>query len=165
MIPCSFKSLGEMMMMIVNNVLMNLSIIQNTILEIRKSQGAMHFVESSLWNVVHGRVWTNVGPNIGECMVSIINVNNGIKEPICGYQTCNTNQTIDIWWACQGEGILYTWLITWVNTILNHIDTRVILPTHEVLAMYIDLNGVETNILSNTHTHIHTCEKNMKSSV
>ena len=31
---------------------------------------------------------------IGECMVSIININNVIKEPIQGYQNCNTNQIL-----------------------------------------------------------------------
>ena len=30
--------------------------------------------------------------HIGECIVSIININNAIKEPICGYQFYNTNQ-------------------------------------------------------------------------
>jgi serine/threonine protein kinase len=25
---------------------------------------------------------------IGECIVSIININNGLKEPTCGYQNC-----------------------------------------------------------------------------
>ena len=31
-------------------------------------------------------IQTNVGPNICKCMVSIINNNNDIKVPTCGYQ-------------------------------------------------------------------------------
>ena len=31
---------------------------------------------------------------IGECIVSIININNAIKEPICGYQDYKTNQIV-----------------------------------------------------------------------
>jgi hypothetical protein len=31
---------------------------------------------------------------IGECMVSIVNSNEGIKEPIHGYQNCNTTQIL-----------------------------------------------------------------------
>lgn len=29
---------------------------------------------------------------IGECMESIIGINNGSEEPTHGYQNCNTNQ-------------------------------------------------------------------------
>ena len=32
--------------------------------------------------------------NIGECMVSIINISNGIKEPTCGHQNCDTEQML-----------------------------------------------------------------------
>ena len=32
-----------------------------------------------------------LGHYIGGCMVSISNINNGIKEPTHGYQICNTN--------------------------------------------------------------------------
>ena len=31
---------------------------------------------------------------IGECMVSLININSGIKEPTHGYQICNTTQIL-----------------------------------------------------------------------
>ena len=31
---------------------------------------------------------------IGECMVSLININSGIKEPTYGYQICNTTQML-----------------------------------------------------------------------
>ena len=41
---------------------------------------------------VNGRVLTNVGRYIGESMVSIINIFDGIKEPIHGYQDCNTSK-------------------------------------------------------------------------
>ena len=42
---------------------------------------------------------------IGEFMVLIININNGIKEPTGGHQNCNISQFIDIWWVSQGERI------------------------------------------------------------
>jgi hypothetical protein len=33
----------------------------------------------------------------GTCMVSIININNGFKEPTHGYQNYNTGQILNIW--------------------------------------------------------------------
>ena len=41
---------------------------------------------------VYGGVLTNVGRYIGESMVSVFNINNGIKEPTRGYQDCNTSE-------------------------------------------------------------------------
>jgi hypothetical protein len=38
---------------------------------------------------------------------------------------------------------LYIRVIICVNSILNHIDSRAILPGMKVLAWYIDLNGIE----------------------
>ena len=32
--------------------------------------------------------------HIGECLVSIVNINNNIKKPTRGYQMCNTNQML-----------------------------------------------------------------------
>jgi hypothetical protein len=43
---------------------------------------------------VNGGVLTNVGQYIGESMVSIFNINNGIKEPTCGYQDCYTSEIL-----------------------------------------------------------------------
>ena len=37
-------------------------------------------------------VFTNVGLEISECMVSLTNINNVIKKPTCGYQNCDTSQ-------------------------------------------------------------------------
>ena len=31
---------------------------------------------------------------ISECTVAITNINNGIKEPMCGYQNCDTSRTL-----------------------------------------------------------------------
>jgi hypothetical protein len=31
---------------------------------------------------------------IDDCMLSIINIINGIKEPTCGYHNCNTSQML-----------------------------------------------------------------------
>ena len=34
---------------------------------------------------------------------------------------------IGIWWVCQGERIfLYLRVIVWVNTMLNHVDAKVV---------------------------------------
>ena len=47
--------------------------------------------------------WTGY---ICEGMVSIININNGVKEPIHRYQNRNTSQILIFgWWICQGERI------------------------------------------------------------
>ena len=35
------------------------------------------------------------------------------------------------------------WVIIWVNTILNHIDTRAILPRYEGSIMVYNPNGIE----------------------
>jgi hypothetical protein len=43
---------------------------------------------------------------IGECMVSIININNGFKETTHGYQNCSTNQILIF--HSYVERILYT---------------------------------------------------------
>ena len=43
---------------------------------------------------------------IGECMESIIGINNGSKEPTHGYQNCNTNQ-ISIF-GSRWENLHYT---------------------------------------------------------
>ena len=61
-------------------------------------------------------------------MVSSININNGIKEPTRGYQNCNIS-LIDGYVKVRES--LYTRVIIWVITILNHIDTRKIVHTYE----------------------------------
>ena len=81
---------------------------------------------------------------IGECLVLIININNGIKEPTCGHQYCNTSQFIDIWWTCQGERIF-------VYPSYNPFSTILILAQSylglKVLAWYIymDTNSIKNN--------------------
>ena len=64
-------------------------------------------------------------------MVSIININNGIEEPTCGYQTCNTSQILIFGGYVKVRESLYARVIVWVNTILNRIDTRVDTPRYE----------------------------------
>ena len=44
----------------------------------------------------------------GGCMISIININNGIKEPTQGYQNCNTNQITIFGWYVRVREYLYT---------------------------------------------------------
>ena len=59
---------------------------------------------------------------MGECMVSIINNNNGIKEPTHGYHNCNTNQILILDGYVKVRESLDIRVIIWVDTILNHID-------------------------------------------
>ena len=60
---------------------------------------------------------------IGECMVIIININDGIKEYACGCQNSNMNQILIFDGYDKGERIFIFWVILWVKTILDHIDT------------------------------------------
>ena len=66
-------------------------------------------------------------------MVSIINFNHGIKEPTHGYQNSNTSQILIFGEYVKVRESLYTQVIIWVDNIMNHIDTRVILPRYEGL--------------------------------
>ena len=52
----------------------------------------------------------------------------GIKEPNYGYQICKTNQILICGGYVKVRESLYTWLIIWVNTIPNYIDTLMIFP-------------------------------------
>ena len=62
---------------------------------------------------------------MGERMVSITNINIGIKESTHGYQNCNICQIlISGGYLKMRESLL---LSDYLN-ILNHIDTRAILP-------------------------------------
>ena len=61
---------------------------------------------------------------IGECMVSIINIKNGIKELTRRYQNCNTSQILLFGGYVKVRESLYTRASIWVTTILSHIDSR-----------------------------------------
>lgn len=82
---------------------------------------------------------------IHQCWTSIYN---GVKEPTCEYQSFISNQMLILGgyvWVWQS---LYVRLIIWVNTKLNRIDTRVILPRYESSSWYIEQNDMENK---NTH--------------
>ena len=64
-------------------------------------------------------------------MVSVININNRIKEPTHGYQKCNTSQKLILRGILRVRESLNTRVIIWINSILNHIDTRVESLRHE----------------------------------
>ena len=68
-------------------------------------------------------------------MVSIININDGIKELTCGNQSRTMSQNIEIWWVCLAEIIFVYPSYYFVNTILNHINIRVLLTRHESACM------------------------------
>ena len=64
-------------------------------------------------------------------MISIININNGIKKPTHRYQNCKTNQILVFGRYLKAREYLYAWVVIWVNTILDHIDTEAILLKYE----------------------------------
>jgi len=45
---------------------------------------------------------------ICECMVSVININNGVIEPIGRYRNCNVNQTLKFGAYVKVREFLYT---------------------------------------------------------
>ena len=57
-------------------------------------------------------------------------INNGIKTPTHGYQSCNTSYLLISGGYVKVRESLSTRVIIWVNTILNHFDTRTILPRY-----------------------------------
>ena len=68
---------------------------------------------------------------IGECLASIININNGIEEPTHGYQHCNTSQILIFGGYVKVRERLFTRVIVWVDTTVNHIDTWASSPRYE----------------------------------
>ena len=76
---------------------------------------------------------------IGECTVSIININNGIKDPTCGYQNCNTSQILIF--SGQDKRIF-----VYPSYYLGQYHSK---PYYgmKVLALYVDLKGIK-----NTYT-------------
>ena len=59
----------------------------------------------------------------------------GIKELTYGYQNCNTNHILIFDGYVKVRGSSYSKGITWINIILNHIDTRVTFPRYECFCM------------------------------
>ena len=64
-------------------------------------------------------------------MVSIINITYGIKEPTHGCKKCINSQMLIFGGYLKVGKSLCPWVITWVNTILNHIDARATLPRYD----------------------------------
>lgn len=56
---------------------------------------------------------------MSDCMVSIININNGIREPTCGDQNYNTSQKLIFGGYGEVRVSLHTQFIIWVNIILK----------------------------------------------
>ena len=80
---------------------------------------------------------------IVECMVSIININNGIKEPTRGIQNCSTSQIMIFGGYVKVQKSLSTRVIIRVDIILNFIILGRFYLGIKVLACYIDVNGIE----------------------
>ena len=70
---------------------------------------------------------------LGECMMSVIKINNNITDPTCEsrYQYCNVEENSVFDGCVKARESLYTQVIIWVNTSLNHFNTRTILPRYE----------------------------------
>jgi hypothetical protein len=64
-------------------------------------------------------------------MVSMINTNNGITDSTLGYQNCSASQILIFGAYVKVRESLYTRDIIWINTTLDHIDTRGVLPRYE----------------------------------
>ena len=64
-------------------------------------------------------------------MLLRININNGIKEPT----HCNTSQIHMFCGYVKVRESFYTQLISCVNTVPNHSDTKLILPRYECSCM------------------------------
>jgi hypothetical protein len=64
-------------------------------------------------------------------MVSVFKIISGITEPNREYQNCNTSEVFIFGGYVKVREALYTQVIIWGNSILNHIGTRAILPGYE----------------------------------
>lgn len=93
-----------------------------------------------------------LGRYISECMVSVININNEIKEPTHGYKNCDTSQTLTFGGNVKARKSFYTQVNIWVRTIPNHIDARTVLRRYEGSCMeyrpecYREQNHCQTQI-------------------
>ena len=67
--------------------------------------------------------------------VSIININNGIKEPTHEYPNYNTSQILIYGGYVKMRESLYTQVVIWISTILNHFDTRTNMPRYQDFCM------------------------------
>lgn len=75
-------------------------------------------------------------------MVSIINIKNGVKEPIHGHQIRNSNQIlIFVGYVQVRDHSIPEWLF-WIDAILDPMDTREILPSLKFLTWHIGPNGI-----------------------
>ena len=90
---------------------------------------------------------------IVECMVSIININNGIKEPTCEYQSCNASQVFHNGWVSKGESIFVN-LSYYLGQDLFYVGLK-------VLAWYIDPNDIGSKNIHKCPVHP-TGIKNMR---
>ena len=94
-----------------------------------------------------------------KCMVSIININIGIKESTHGYQNYNTIQTLIFGGYVKVRGSLYIHVIGWVNPFQTILILGSFRLSVKVLAWYIDPNGIK-NIDVINHPYPTNKEKN-----
>lgn len=96
---------------------------------------------------------SNVVWYIGECMVSLININYGIKEPTHGYHNCNPNR---IFIFGEYFKVRKSWkpkLLFWSIQSLTKLILQRFYQGIKVLTRGIDLNGIRNkNTLKQTYT-------------
>lgn len=98
------------------------------------------------------------------CMISLINTNYGIIEFTCEYQIRSTNQILIFGGYVEVKVSVYPQVFSWINTILDYIDTRIILSRYEGFCM-ICRPKQERKKSSHQNTHTHRYQKNVKSSL
>ena len=98
-------------------------------------------------------------------MVSIINTNNGIKEPIRRYQNYNISQILIFDGYVKVKESLNVQIDFWINTILNHINTSVDYRNIKNLACYINPNDIKNKNTIKYPYPIGNKKKGIKSSL
>ena len=76
-------------------------------------------------------------------MITIININIGIKEPTRGHQNCNTNPTLIFGGYLKVVESLFTQVIIWLIAFYNILVLGRCYLGIKVLACYVGTNGIE----------------------
>ena len=102
--------------------------------------------------IVYLSTWVRSPPMldcfIGGCMVSISNINNGIKELSMYCQNCNINQMFIFDGYLKVRESWYTCIFIWINTILNHIDIQTMFLYIKILVWNKYPNCIESKTIS-----------------
>jgi hypothetical protein len=69
-------------------------------------------------------------PMLGECIILIINIINGNKEPTHGNENCNNNQMLVFGGSLKVREYLYTQITIWVNTSIPFLTILILGPLY-----------------------------------